>query len=231
MTSPVVTARGLTRVYGEGETAVHALRGVDLDITPGQLTAVMGPSGSGKSTLMHVLAGLDKPAGRHVLDRRRRGDGPRRQGAHRAAPRAHRLHLPVLQPAADAHGAGEHPAAGGDRGRRRRRGVAGRADRQGRAGGPHRRTARASSPAASSSASRWRGRSRPGRPSCSPTSRRATSTPRTSPGDPRPAARRRRRLRPDDRDGHPRPARRRDRRPRPAPRGRPDRRGTRSAAA
>jgi putative ABC transport system ATP-binding protein len=61
MSSPVVTARGLKRVYGEGETAVHALRGVDLDITPGRLTAVMGPSGSGKSTLMHVLAGLDRP--------------------------------------------------------------------------------------------------------------------------------------------------------------------------
>ncbi len=45
----------------EGPTAVHALRGVDLDITPGRLTAVMGPSGSGKSTLMHLLAGLDKP--------------------------------------------------------------------------------------------------------------------------------------------------------------------------
>ena len=63
MSSPVVTARGLTRVYGEGETAVHALRGIDLDIASGQLTAVMGPSGSGKSTLMHVLAGLDKPDG------------------------------------------------------------------------------------------------------------------------------------------------------------------------
>ena len=60
-TSPVVTARGLERHYGEGETAVHALRGVDLDIQPGRLTAVMGPSGSGKSTLMHILAGLDKP--------------------------------------------------------------------------------------------------------------------------------------------------------------------------
>jgi putative ABC transport system ATP-binding protein len=59
-TSPVVTARGLERHYGTGETAVHALRGVDLDIQPGQLTAVMGPSGSGKSTLMHLLAGLDR---------------------------------------------------------------------------------------------------------------------------------------------------------------------------
>jgi len=57
----VVTANELTRVYGAGETAVHALRGVSLDIPKGDLTAVMGPSGSGKSTLMHILAGLDKP--------------------------------------------------------------------------------------------------------------------------------------------------------------------------
>jgi putative ABC transport system ATP-binding protein len=57
----VVNARDLTRVYGEGETAVHALRGVTLEIPQGDLTAVMGPSGSGKSTLMHILAGLDKP--------------------------------------------------------------------------------------------------------------------------------------------------------------------------
>jgi putative ABC transport system ATP-binding protein len=63
MSSPVVTARGLTRVYGEGEAAVHALRGVDLEIERGRLTAVMGPSGSGKSTLMHLLAGLDTPDG------------------------------------------------------------------------------------------------------------------------------------------------------------------------
>jgi putative ABC transport system ATP-binding protein len=57
----VVTASDLTRVYGEDETAVHALRGVSLEIPRGDLTAVMGPSGSGKSTLMHILAGLDKP--------------------------------------------------------------------------------------------------------------------------------------------------------------------------
>ena len=56
-----VEARAITRVYGEGETAVHALRGVDLDIETARLTAVMGPSGSGKSTLMHILAGLDQP--------------------------------------------------------------------------------------------------------------------------------------------------------------------------
>jgi len=57
----VVTASEVTRVYGEGDTAVQALRGVSVDIEAGKLTAVMGPSGSGKSTLMHILAGLDQP--------------------------------------------------------------------------------------------------------------------------------------------------------------------------
>src|SRR5436305_1364763 len=58
---PVVSGRDLNRRFGEGETAVDALRGVSLDVPKGQLTAVMGPSGSGKSTLMHILAGLDAP--------------------------------------------------------------------------------------------------------------------------------------------------------------------------
>src|ERR1700742_2532499 len=61
-TGPVVTASTVSRRYGEGDTAVTALRGVSVQIDRGRLTAVMGPSGSGKSTLMHILAGLDTPS-------------------------------------------------------------------------------------------------------------------------------------------------------------------------
>jgi putative ABC transport system ATP-binding protein len=62
----VVEARDVTRRYGEGDTAVDALRGVSIAVNRGNLTAIMGPSGSGKSTLMHILAGLDKPTSGEV---------------------------------------------------------------------------------------------------------------------------------------------------------------------
>jgi putative ABC transport system ATP-binding protein len=63
----VVVAADVTRRYGQGDTAVDALKGVSLEVAQGKLTAVMGPSGSGKSTLMHILAGLDKPTSGTVL--------------------------------------------------------------------------------------------------------------------------------------------------------------------
>jgi putative ABC transport system ATP-binding protein len=66
-TGAVVQANEITRVYGEGETAVHALNGCSVGVAHGELTAVMGPSGSGKSTLMHILAGLDRPSSGDVF--------------------------------------------------------------------------------------------------------------------------------------------------------------------
>jgi putative ABC transport system ATP-binding protein len=65
----IVSAREVTRRYGEGDAAVDALRGVSLDFPEGRFSAIMGPSGSGKSTLMHILAGLDRPtSGTVVID-------------------------------------------------------------------------------------------------------------------------------------------------------------------
>ena len=80
-TDPIISLRGVTKIYGSGPTAFQALKGIDLDITQGDFVAVMGPSGSGKSTTMNILGCLDVPSGgsflfkgRHVetLDRDQR---------------------------------------------------------------------------------------------------------------------------------------------------------------
>ncbi|MEA3389995.1 ABC transporter ATP-binding protein [Sphingobium sp. CCH11-B1] len=64
---PIISLRGVTKVYGEGPTAFQALKGIDLDIVAGDFVAVMGPSGSGKSTTMNILGCLDVPSGGEFL--------------------------------------------------------------------------------------------------------------------------------------------------------------------
>jgi putative ABC transport system ATP-binding protein len=66
--TPVIRLRGVTKVYDAGAHAVHALRGIDLDVDAGESLAIIGPSGSGKSTLMHIIGCLDTPsAGEYEL--------------------------------------------------------------------------------------------------------------------------------------------------------------------
>lgn len=66
---PILETKNLKKVYGSGETAVHALRGVSLSVLQSEFVAVVGTSGSGKSTLLHMLGGLDRPtAGEVIVD-------------------------------------------------------------------------------------------------------------------------------------------------------------------
>jgi putative ABC transport system ATP-binding protein len=64
--APVYRIEDLTKSYGEGPTAVHALRGVTLDVARGKMVVLLGPSGSGKSTFLNIVGGLDQASGGHV---------------------------------------------------------------------------------------------------------------------------------------------------------------------
>lgn len=63
----VLETKNLEKVYGKGDTAVHALAGVNLSVEEGEFVSVVGTSGSGKSTLLHMLGGLDRPSGGSVI--------------------------------------------------------------------------------------------------------------------------------------------------------------------
>jgi putative ABC transport system ATP-binding protein len=67
MSDSVITVNNLVKEYGSGAAMVKALRGVDLEITRGSFTCIVGPSGHGKSTLMHILGGLDHPTSGDVM--------------------------------------------------------------------------------------------------------------------------------------------------------------------
>ena len=219
---PAVVASQLTRHYGEGETIVHALRGVDLKIETERLTAVMGPSGSGKSTLMHLLAGLDHPDGGQVWIGETEVTGLDDDGL-TALRRDHigfifqffNL-LPMLTAEENIllplEIAGRKPDPDWYVELIAKVGL-GRA-----AHPPPQRAVRR--PAAARG-----GRPRPRLPADGDVRRRADRQPRLHDErrDPRAHARPGRQLRPDDGHGHPRPARGGDRRPRAVPRRRPDR--------
>jgi len=67
MTDAIVSCRGVSKIFGSGELAVHALREVDLDILPGDFATIAGPSGSGKTTLLNMIGALDTPSSGHVV--------------------------------------------------------------------------------------------------------------------------------------------------------------------
>ena len=176
---PVVALTAARKTYGEGETAVHALAGVDLTIERGDYVAIMGSSGSGKSTLMNIIGCLDVPTvGRYLLDGvdvRRLDDAParaasatarsasssRRSTSSRAPPRSRNVELPLAY-------------AGVKAGERRRAGARRRWTRSGLA---DRRRARAE-PAVRRSAAAGRGRPRHRHRAGAAAGRRADRRPR-----------------------------------------------------
>ncbi len=113
-TQPLVTCRDVVKTYGSGNAEVHALRGVDLDVYPGELTMLVGPSGCGKTTLLSVVAGILRPTSGSVDRAGHRSDAAVVVAAHGVSPRQRRLRVSAIQSAAGAHGGRERRGAAGD---------------------------------------------------------------------------------------------------------------------
>ncbi len=165
MAAPAIELRDVDLSLGEGAARVHILRKVNLTIDKGEAVGLVGPSGSGKSTLLMTMAGLERPdSGAIVVDGVAiQVDGRGRAGA--ISRRAHRHRLPVLPSDPDHDRAGKRRRAAGARRRARRLRARARRNWRWSASPTANATIPPSSRAASSSASRWRGRWRRG-PRC-----------------------------------------------------------------
>ena len=108
-TVPVMQAENIVKELGSGAGLVVAVKGVSLELVPGELTLLMGPSGSGKTTLLSILGCIMKPTAGSIRIADTVVDGLSAEGVGEGPPRAHRLHFPVLQPVSDPQRHRERP--------------------------------------------------------------------------------------------------------------------------
>ena len=96
MAEQVFQVKGVTKVYRTGEVEVHALRGVDLTLSAGELSVLLGPSGSGKSTLLNIMGGLDRVTDGEVHFKDVELTGLDERGTDTLPARPCRLRVPIL---------------------------------------------------------------------------------------------------------------------------------------